>query len=113
MWSMLQQPQPDDYVIATGESHSVKEFVEAAFSHVGLSWKKYVEQDPSYLRPSEVDFLRGNAAKARAVLGWAPRIAFRELVQMMVEHDLKLASAERLLCENGHAVQLRPKIQVA
>jgi GDPmannose 4,6-dehydratase len=113
MWLMLQQPRPDDYVIATGESHSVREFVEMAFSHVGLDWKTHVEQDVRYFRPTEVDFLRGNASRAHAKLGWAPRMSFRDLVQMMVEHDLRLAMGERLLVENGHAANLRRNIRVA
>jgi GDPmannose 4,6-dehydratase len=113
MWLMLQQPQPDDYVIATGESHSVREFLEMAFSHVGLDWKTHVDQDSRYLRPTEVDSLRGNASRAHAKLGWAPRTSFRNLVQMMVEHDLRLAVGERLLFENGHAANLRRNIRVA
>jgi GDPmannose 4,6-dehydratase len=113
MWLMLQQPQPDDYVIATGESHSVREFLEMAFSHVGLDWTTHVEQDSRYLRPTEVDSLRGNASRAHAKLGWAPRTSFRNLVQMMVEHDLRLAMGERLLFENGHAANLRRNIRVA
>lgn len=87
MWLMLQQDKPDDYVIATGETHSVEEFVEAAFAHAGLDWHKYVEIDPSYFRPTEVDALLGNASKARSVLGWEPRTTFAELVRLMVEAD--------------------------
>jgi GDPmannose 4,6-dehydratase len=113
MWLMLQQPRPDDYVIATGESHSVKEFVEMAFTHVGLDWKTHVEQDSRYFRPTEVDCLRGNASRAHAKLGWAPKVSFQNLVQMMVEHDLRLAMGERLLFENGHTTNLRRKIRVA
>jgi len=101
MWLMLQQPEPDDYVIATGESHSVKEFLEAAFGYVGLDWRRYVEQDPRYFRPTEVEHLEGDASKARAKLGWAPKVRFAELVRMMVEHDLELARREKLLVENG------------
>ncbi len=102
MWLMLQQEEPDDYVIATGESHSVREFLELAFTHVNLDWRDWVEQDPRYLRPTEVYHLCGDASKARAKLGWRPRVSFPELVRMMVEHDLELARQERLLVENGH-----------
>ncbi len=89
MWQMLQQPQADDFVIATGETHSVRELLEIAFQRVGLDWQKYVETDPSLLRPAEVDYLCGDSGKARQVLGWKPRIKFRELVEMMVDSDLK------------------------
>jgi GDPmannose 4,6-dehydratase len=88
-WLMLQQDQPDDYVIATGEAHTVGELVETAFAHVGLDWKKYVVQDPSLVRPAEVDLLIGDASKARRVLGWQPTVSFHELVRMMVEADLQ------------------------
>jgi GDPmannose 4,6-dehydratase len=87
MWTMLQQDQPDDYVIATGESHSVRELCEVAFGELGLDWKKHVEIDPRYFRPTEVDHLRGNADKARRALGWSPKITFRQLIQMMVRAD--------------------------
>ncbi len=89
MWQMLQQPEPDDYVIATGESHSVREFCEIAFAHVGLDWRQYVVSDPAFLRPAEVEHLIGNAAKARARLGWAPTVDFPGLVRMMVDADLE------------------------
>lgn len=88
-WLMLQQPKPDDYVIATGETHSVREFLEEAFTYVGLDWKKYVKIDPRLLRPAEVDLLLGNAAKARSALGWTPRVGFKDLVHMMVDSDLE------------------------
>jgi GDPmannose 4,6-dehydratase len=94
MWLMLQQEQPDDYVIATGETHSVQEFCQEAFQLVGLDWQKYVRHDPRYERPSEVDLLLGDAGKARRVLNWQPRVTFRELTRMMVEADLKLARQE-------------------
>src|SRR5581483_7767831 len=84
MWRMLQQPTADDFVIATGESHSVQELVEIAFGVVGLDWRAYVREDPALLRPAEVDRLIGDASKARRVLGWAPRVGFAELVEMMV-----------------------------
>lgn len=90
MWLMMQQPQPDDYVIATGETHTVEEFVAHAFAHVGLNWRDYVVIDPSLFRPAEVDLLVGDPAKARAVLGWEPSVSFVDMVQMMVEADLKL-----------------------
>jgi GDPmannose 4,6-dehydratase len=89
MWRMLQEEQPDDYVIATGETHSVREFLEEAFSYAGLQWKDHVVLDPKYLRPAEVDFLLGDPAKARRVLGWKPRVAFKELVRLMVDADLE------------------------
>lgn len=89
MWMMLQHDKPDDYVVATGETHSVKEFVEAAFSHVGLDWEKYVEIDPRYYRPAEVDLLVGDASKAEKELGWKPKVTFAELTSIMVEDDLK------------------------
>ena len=88
MWLMLQQENPDDYVIATGEAHSVKEFCECAFDRVGLNWEKYVEIDPKFYRPSEVDILLGDCAKAKNVLGWKPEVGFQELVQKMVDSDL-------------------------
>jgi GDPmannose 4,6-dehydratase len=85
---MLQADAPDDYVIATGETHSVREFLERAFSHAGLDWEGHVEIDPRYFRPSEVDVLLGDASKAREQLGWRPRIGFEELVTLMVDADL-------------------------
>jgi GDPmannose 4,6-dehydratase len=89
MWLMLQQPTPDDYVIATGECHTVQELCEVAFEQVGLDWRDHVVVDPRFVRPAEVDLLLGNAAKARRVLGWEPRTSFRELVATMVESDLE------------------------
>ncbi|VVC04497.1 GDP-mannose 4,6-dehydratase [Candidatus Bilamarchaeum dharawalense] len=89
MWRILQQEKADDFVIATGESHSVKEFLTEAFSLVGLNWQEYVKIDPRYFRPSEVDFLKGDSSKARTILGWKPKISFNDLVKMMVESDLK------------------------
>ena len=94
MWRMLQQPWPDDYVVATGESHSVKEFVQAAFAHVNLEWERYVSLDEKYLRPSEVDHLLGDASKAREKLGWSPTVSFEGLVSMMVDADLTVAERE-------------------
>jgi GDPmannose 4,6-dehydratase len=101
MWLMLQQEKPDDYVIATGEAHSVRELVELAFGEVGLDWRNHVEIDRRYLRPTEVNLLRGNAGKARRVLGWQPRAGFTELVQMMVAHDVGLARRERAVTQAG------------
>jgi GDPmannose 4,6-dehydratase len=99
MWRMLQHARADDFVIATGESHSVREFLEAAFSYAGLDWHDHVEMDARYLRPSEVDRLEGDASKARAQLGWAPKVDFQALVRMMVDHDLEQARRERRLAE--------------
>lgn len=104
MWRMLQQPAPDDYVIATGEAHSVREFAEEAFGLVGLDWRRHVELDPRYLRPTEVDALLGDASKARRLLGWQPTVGFKELVRMMVEHDLELARREAMLKASGFPV---------
>lgn len=95
MWLMMQADKPDDFVIATGETHSVKEFVQETFSYLDLDWTEYVEIDPWYYRPSEVDYLQGDASKARRVLGWEPKIGFKELVRLMVDHDLKIAQDEK------------------
>lgn len=96
MWRMLQQERPDDYVIATGETHTVAEFLDAAFGAVGISnWRPYVEVDPRFYRPTEVDALCGDATKARTVLGWKPRVSFTELVERMVQSDLALVAAGR------------------
>jgi len=101
MWLMLQKPEPDDYVVGTGESHSVREVLDLAFGMLGLDWHRHVEIDPRYFRPTEVEHLRADARKAREKLGWNPRVGFRDLIRMMVEHDLELARRERLLLENG------------
>jgi GDPmannose 4,6-dehydratase len=96
MWRMLQQPEPDDYVVATGENHTVRELVELAFAHAGLDWQKHVKLDPALIRPAEVDTLIGDPAKARAALGWKPNVSFVELICMMVDADLRrLAPAAR------------------
>jgi GDPmannose 4,6-dehydratase len=92
MWLMLQQPTPDDFVIATGVTHSVKDLLEIAFSHVGLDWQKHVEIDPALLRPAEDDQLTGNASKAKRILGWKPTVTFEDMVRMMVDSDLSLLS---------------------
>jgi GDPmannose 4,6-dehydratase len=89
MWLMLQQDKPDDYIIATGETHSVREFLEEAFKYAGLDWKKYVEIDKRYFRPLEVELLQGDASKARKKLNWEPKVKFKELVRMMVDADIK------------------------
>jgi GDPmannose 4,6-dehydratase len=89
MWLMLQQDSPEDYVVATGKTHSVEDLVEAAFSYVGLDWREWVVQDTRFMRPAEVDLLIGDPAKARERLGWEPKVAFRELVHMMVDADLE------------------------
>ena len=94
MWRILQHEKPDEFVLATGEMHSVKEFLEEAFSRVGLDWREYVECDSRYLRPSEVDQLLGDASKARRELGWEPKVKFKDLVAMMVDADLDLARRE-------------------
>ena len=91
MWLMLQQPEPDDYVIATGETHSVQELVEVAFSLVGLDWHDYIDFDTQYLRPTEVDDLCGDASKAGQKLGWTPQVKFQKLVQILLEHDVRAA----------------------
>jgi len=106
MWLMLQQSTPGDYVVATGEMHTVREFLDRAFGLLGLEWRDYVAVDPSYFRPAEVDALCGDASKARS-LGWHPETTFDELVRRMVEHDLRIASRECTLRDAGHAVPER------
>jgi GDPmannose 4,6-dehydratase len=101
MWLMLQQPEPDDYVIATGESHSVREFLDEAFGLLDLDWRQYIVVDPRYFRPTEVDCLQGDPKKAEERLGWRPKVGFKELVRIMVEHDLELARQEKALAEAG------------
>ncbi len=107
MWLMLQQPEPDDYVISTGEAHSVRDFLDLAGEYCGVNWSKYVDIDRRYYRPTEVDYLLGDSSKARAVLGWEPKVTFAELVRMMVEHDLELARQETTLAGAGHRVVVR------
>ena len=94
MWMMLQQPKPDDYVIATGETHSIRELCEEAFGHVDLDWQEFVQQDPRFMRPAEVDLLVGDASKAGKALGWEPQVTFRDLVRLMVDADIELLEAE-------------------
>ena len=107
MWLMLQQERPDDYVVATGKSHTVRELVELSFAEVGLDWRRHVELDQRYLRPTEVDALEGDASKARERLDWRPRVSFPALVRMMVEHDVDLARRERTLKSAGYVEPAR------
>lgn len=102
MWMMLQQDQPDDFVIATGAAYSVKEFLESVFFKLDLNWQEYVEIDSRYFRPAEVELLLGDSSKAKAALGWEPDTSFEELVQMMVDSDMKLAEKEKVLKDAGH-----------
>src|SRR5215471_15816712 len=101
MWLMMQTEKPDDFVVATGEAHSVREFLEKAFGHLGLDYRRYVERDARYDRPAEVDLLLGDAGKAKRVLGWQPKVGFDELVKMMIDADMQLAKNEKLIEENG------------
>ena len=106
MWLMLQQEDPDDYVVATGQCHSVREFLIQAFDQLDLDWQAHVKHDPRYLRPAEVDRLQGDPAKARDLLGWKPNVLMPELCRMMVEADLRLAQRERTLVDAGHALNI-------
>jgi GDPmannose 4,6-dehydratase len=99
MWRMLQVPEPEDFVIATGETHSIGEFLDVAFGALDLDWKKYVEHDPRYDRPAEVDLLLGDPAYAKTKLGWSPKVRFEELAKMMIASDLKLAEQERAVAD--------------
>ncbi len=101
MWLMLQHEGPDDYVVATGQTHSVREFLDEVFGRLELDWRNYVEIDPRYFRPTEVDMLQGDPSKAKRVLAWEPKVTFKELSKMMVEHDMKLAESEKILKEHG------------
>ncbi|MHC4748241.1 MAG: GDP-mannose 4,6-dehydratase [Planctomycetota bacterium] len=100
MWLMLQQDKPDDYIIATGQSHSVREFVAEVFGYLDLDWHEHVEIDPKYFRPSEVDYLQGDASKAKKVLKWKPKVSFEELARMMTDADMKIAEHEKLIKEH-------------
>jgi len=106
MWLMLQQEQPDDYVVSTDETYSVREFCEKAFARLDLDYRDFVEIDPRYFRPAEVDLLLGSSEKARVKLGWKPRVSFDELVEMMVDADLELARREQVLLDAGHVTGL-------
>ena len=103
MWLMLQHDKPDDYVIATGESHSVREFLDEVFGHLDLDWQKYVEIDPRYFRPTEVDCLLGDAGKAKRVLGWKPKVTFKELAKIMTDADMEIARREKIIKEHEEA----------
>ncbi len=107
MWLILQQDEPDDYVIATGQSYKVREFVERVFTRLELDWQEFVRIDPKYFRPTEVEYLWGDPTKARTKLGWEPKVTLDQLVERMVSHDLELARQEKLLREAGHSVALR------
>jgi len=102
MWRMLQQDQGDDYVVATGQTFSVRQFMEIAFGHVGLDYRDFYEVDPRYFRPTEVDLLLGDPSKAKAKLGWEPKVGLEELAKMMVDHDMELAAREKTLRDAGH-----------
>jgi GDPmannose 4,6-dehydratase len=105
MWLMLQADEPGDYVVATGETHSVREFVEGVFSRLDLDFEKYVEIDPRYFRPAEVDILLGDPTKAKKELKWEPKVKFDELIEMMIENDMELAGQEKTLKDAGHKVR--------
>jgi GDPmannose 4,6-dehydratase len=95
MWLMLQQDKPDDFVLATGVAHSIQDLIELAFNEIGITdWKKYIEQDPRFMRPAEVDLLIGDPSKAKKVLGWEPEVSFEKLIKMMVAEDLRLEKAK-------------------
>jgi len=113
MWLMLQQEQPDDYVVATGETYSVKDFLTETFNQLELKWESYVEQDPRYMRPAEVDLLLGDASKAKKKLSWKPKVDFKGLVKMMVEADMELAKREKVLSDQGHDVHMQKSAQLA
>jgi GDPmannose 4,6-dehydratase len=102
MWLMMQQDEPDDYVIATGETHSVREFVEIVFGKLGLDYKRHVSIDPKYFRPTEVDILLGDATKAKKKLGWTPKVTFEQLIDMMIEADMEMAKKEKTLKDAGY-----------
>jgi GDPmannose 4,6-dehydratase len=107
MWRMLQHDEPDDYVVATGESISIRAFLDLVFGSLDLDWQRHVEIDPKYYRPAEVDHLEGDASKARRILGWEPKTDVRSLAAMMVEGDLRLAGKEKLLKDSGHPETVR------
>jgi GDPmannose 4,6-dehydratase len=104
---MFQQQEPGDCVITTGESHSVRELMDKVFQYIGLDWRRHVEVDARHLRPTEVDCLLWDTSKARAKLGWKPKVRFEQLAKMMLDHDIELAKPERLLRDAGHKVMMR------
>ncbi|UCG32288.1 MAG: GDP-mannose 4,6-dehydratase, partial [Phycisphaerales bacterium] len=108
MWLMLQQDEPDDYVIATGESHSVREWVEEVFGLLDLDMNQHVRIDQRYFRPTEVDMLEGDATKARTKLGWQPKVTFKKLAELMVQADMELAEREKILADAGRS-QVLPR----
>lgn len=110
MWMMLQQDKPDDYVIATGETHSVREFVQKVFQKLNLDYEKYVAIDPRYFRPTEVDVLLGDSTKARMQLGWQPRVGFEELIDMMIAADMESAEKEKTLCDAGYKISFNQRM---
>ena len=101
MWMMMQQDKPDDFVIATGQTHSVREFLEEVFGYLDLDWQQYVEIDPRYYRPTEVDVLQGDAGKAKKILGWEPKVTFKELARIMTDADMEIARHEKIIKEQG------------
>ena len=101
MWLMLQQDKPDDYVVSTGETYSVRQFLDEVFGHLDLDWNQYVEIDPRYFRPTEVELLLGDCSKAKNILNWEPKVSFKQLAQMMTDSDMKLAQKEKVLAEHG------------
>jgi len=110
MWMMLQQATPDDYVIGTGNAHSVQEFLELACARADVNWREHVAIDPKYFRPTEVDYLAADATKARTKLGWRPKVDLPALVAMMVDHDIELARRERVLADAGHGLVMRGRV---
>ena len=103
MWLMMQQDKPDDFVIATGEMHSVRDFLDKVFGYLDLDWHEYVEIDPRYYRPSEVDILCGDSSKARKILNWEPKVGLNELVRMMCDADMKIAENEKFILEHENS----------
>ncbi|MEC8201180.1 MAG: GDP-mannose 4,6-dehydratase, partial [Pseudomonadota bacterium] len=106
MWLMLQHDEPGDYVVATGETYSVRDFLTTAFESADMNWEEYVRIDERYFRPTEVDVLLGDPSRAKSAIGWSPKVDFESLVGMMVEHDLELAQRERTLVDAGHKISL-------
>jgi GDPmannose 4,6-dehydratase len=107
MWMMMQTDEPDDYVIATGETRSIRDFLDAAFGKLDLDWKEFVDIDPRYYRPAEVDLLLGDATKAKQKLGWKPKVTFDEMVRIMIDHDMQMARDEKMLRDAAGTVDRR------